>query len=111
MQPKPINFELISCTEVKDPETLVEEVSQRLCIARQKFDKYLEYRDKVEAITKEQWTMYKQGKLDYKKKFDEQEKGMMYSFDNQGICVDMRPLLPGERQQRIRTLNKVENGN
>jgi hypothetical protein len=42
MQPKPTNFELISCTEVKDPETLVEEVSQRLCIARQKFDKYLE---------------------------------------------------------------------
>ena len=49
-------------------------------LALPKFDKYLEYRDKVEAITKEQWTMYKQGKLDYKKKFDEQEKGRKYDY-------------------------------
>jgi DNA polymerase I-like protein with 3'-5' exonuclease and polymerase domains len=49
-------------------------------LALPKFDKYLEYRDKVEAITKEQWTMYKQGKLDYKKKFDEKEKGRKYDY-------------------------------
>jgi DNA polymerase I-like protein with 3'-5' exonuclease and polymerase domains len=34
----------------------------------------------VESITKEQWTMYKQGKLDYKKKFDEKEKGIDYNY-------------------------------
>ena len=42
MQPKPINFELISCTEVKDPELLVKEIKQRLLIAKQKFNEYLE---------------------------------------------------------------------
>jgi energy-converting hydrogenase A subunit M len=42
MQPKPTNFELISCTEVKDPELLVKEIKQRLLIAKQKFNEYLE---------------------------------------------------------------------
>jgi sugar-specific transcriptional regulator TrmB len=42
MQQKPTKFELISCTEVKDPELLVKEIKQRLLIAKQKFDKYLE---------------------------------------------------------------------
>jgi DNA polymerase I-like protein with 3'-5' exonuclease and polymerase domains len=45
-----------------------------------KFDKFKEYKEKVESITKEQWTMYKQGKLDYKKKFDEKEKGIDYNY-------------------------------
>lgn len=45
-----------------------------------KFNKFKEYKEKVESITKEQWTMYKQGKLDYKKKFDEKEKGKNYNY-------------------------------
>lgn len=45
-----------------------------------KFDKFIEYKEKVESITKKQWTMYKQGKLDYKKKFDEKEKGIDYTY-------------------------------
>jgi DNA polymerase-1 len=45
-----------------------------------KFDKYQEYKNKVEAITKEEWQKYKQGKLDYKKKFDEKEKGNKYDY-------------------------------
>jgi DNA polymerase I-like protein with 3'-5' exonuclease and polymerase domains len=49
-------------------------------LALPKFDKFIEYKEKVESITKEQWTMYKQGKLDYKKKFDEKEKGIKYEY-------------------------------
>jgi len=49
-------------------------------LALPKFDKFKEYKDKVENITKEQWQMYKQGKLDYKKKFDEKEKGITYKY-------------------------------
>jgi DNA polymerase I-like protein with 3'-5' exonuclease and polymerase domains len=49
-------------------------------LALPKFDKFKEYKEKVESITKEQWTMYKQGKLDYKKKFDEKEKGINYNY-------------------------------
>lgn len=49
-------------------------------LALPKYDKYLEYKEKIETITKEQWTIYKQGKLDYKKKFDENEKGKKYEY-------------------------------
>lgn len=49
-------------------------------LALPKFDKFKEYKSKVENITKEQWQMYKQGKLDYKKKFDEKEKGITYKY-------------------------------
>lgn len=49
-------------------------------LALPKFDKFKEYKSKVESITKEQWQMYKQGKLDYKKKFDEEEKGNKYKY-------------------------------
>ena len=49
-------------------------------LALPKFNKYTEYKAKVENITKEQWTMYKQGKLDYKKKFDQKEKGIEYEY-------------------------------
>lgn len=49
-------------------------------LALPKFDKFKEYKAKVESITKEQWQMYKQGKLDYKKKFDEKEKGITYKY-------------------------------
>jgi DNA polymerase I-like protein with 3'-5' exonuclease and polymerase domains len=49
-------------------------------LALPKFDKFIEYKEKVESITKEQWTMYKQGKLDYKKKFDKKEKGIKYEY-------------------------------
>ena len=44
------------------------------------FDKFQEYRDKVEKISKDEWTIYKQGKLDYKKKFEEKEKGNTYEY-------------------------------
>lgn len=49
-------------------------------LALPKFDKFKEYKSKVESITKEQWQTYKQGKLDYKKKFDEEEKGNKYKY-------------------------------
>ena len=32
---------------------------------------------------------------------DDQEKGVMYKFDENAICVDMRPLLPTEKQMRM----------
>ena len=49
-------------------------------LALPKFDKFKEYEKKVKSITKEQWTMYKQGKLDYKKKFDQKEKNIEYTY-------------------------------
>lgn len=36
---------------------------------------------------------------------DDQETGMMYSFDEKGVCVDARPLDKKERQTRLRTIN------
>lgn len=38
---------------------------------------------------------------------DDQKEGMMYSFDENAICVDLRPLLPNEKQTRMRTINKA----
>lgn len=37
---------------------------------------------------------------------DDQDEGMMYSFDVNGICVDARFLNPSEKQGKIRMLNK-----
>ena len=51
---------------------------------------------------------YRKGNLYH---MDDQEKGFMYIFDEEGICVDSRLLKPTERQGRIRTINQeVSNG-
>jgi hypothetical protein len=34
--------------------------------------------------------------------FDDTSKGMMYKFDDSGVCVDQRPITPEERQQKLR---------
>lgn len=39
---------------------------------------------------------------------DDQEKGMMYSFDDRGVCVDARPLAKNEKQTRLKTINSSE---
>tara|TARA_R110000796_G_C14269485_1_gene401070 strand:+ start:57 stop:521 length:465 start_codon:yes stop_codon:yes gene_type:complete len=39
--------------------------------------------------------------------FDDAEKGMMYKFDETGVCVDQRPLTPEERQQKLRAEMKL----
>ncbi len=44
------------------------------------FDEFLEMKAKVDAITREEWTQYKIGKTDYKKRFDEMEKGRSYEY-------------------------------
>jgi DNA polymerase I-like protein with 3'-5' exonuclease and polymerase domains len=49
-------------------------------LALPKFDKFKEYKEKVESLSKEQWTLYKQGKLDYKKKLDQKEKKIEYTY-------------------------------
>lgn len=36
---------------------------------------------------------------------DDQENGMMYFFDEKGVCVDARPLDKKERQTRLKTIN------
>ena len=36
---------------------------------------------------------------------DDQEDGLMYSFDTLGVCVEVRPLLKEEKQTRLRTVN------
>jgi DNA polymerase-1 len=45
-----------------------------------KFDEFKEYKEKVENITKEEWTIYKQGKLEVKKFYEEKEKGIKYEY-------------------------------
>jgi len=42
------------------------------------YDEFTQLKAKVDAITREEWTKYKIGKLDYKKQLDEQEKGNKY---------------------------------
>jgi hypothetical protein len=39
--------------------------------------------------------------------FDDTEKGVMYKFDETGVCVDQRPLTPEERQQKLRAEMKL----
>ena len=39
---------------------------------------------------------------------DDQEAGMMYSFDERGICVDARPLDKKERQTKLRAINSTQ---
>jgi hypothetical protein len=40
---------------------------------------------------------------------DEQEDGLMYSFDALGVCVEVRPLLKEEKQTRMKTLKNASN--
>ncbi len=47
-------------------------------LALPKFSKFKELKEKVESITKDQWTMYKQGKIEYKKKVEKAEKNEDY---------------------------------
>lgn len=55
----------------------------------------------IEAIKLK--SVRKEGILYY---VDDQEDGMMYIFDEQGICIDERPLLAKERQTKMRQINK-----
>lgn len=36
---------------------------------------------------------------------DDQENGMMYFFDEKGVCVDARPLAKKEKQMKLKTVN------
>lgn len=44
------------------------------------FDDFNELKAQVDAITRDEWTKYKIGKLDYKKFLDEKEKGNKYTI-------------------------------
>ena len=44
------------------------------------FDEFTELKAKVDAITREEWTKYKIGKLDYKKQQEQKEKGVKYEL-------------------------------
>lgn len=37
---------------------------------------------------------------------DDQEEGVMYIIDQQGVCIDSRPLRAKERQTKMRTINE-----
>jgi hypothetical protein len=39
---------------------------------------------------------------------DDQDDGMMYSFDDRGVCVDARPLAKNEKQTRLKTINSSQ---
>lgn len=39
---------------------------------------------------------------------DDQDSGMMYSFDLSGVCVDVRPLTKQEKQLKLKTVNSNE---
>jgi DNA polymerase I-like protein with 3'-5' exonuclease and polymerase domains len=45
-----------------------------------RFDQFQDYDEKIKKITKEQWQEYKQGKLDFKKKQDKEEKKEVYEY-------------------------------
>ena len=49
-------------------------------LALPRFNKFREYKAKVESLTKEEWQIYKQGKLEYKKKQEEAEKKIVYTY-------------------------------
>lgn len=49
-------------------------------LALPKFTKYKKYESIVKSITREQWQVYKQGKLDYKKKEELLEKKINYQY-------------------------------
>jgi DNA polymerase-1 len=49
-------------------------------LALPKFTKYKKYESIVKSITKEEWQVYKQGKLDYKKKEELLEKKISYQY-------------------------------
>lgn len=108
---------LLSKEELDERKNRLAEVSIELAKIE---DKKKEYMEEIKFLMKEP-TEVKKDMLDAIKHksertegklflIDDQEDGMMYMFDNQGICVDMRAMLPGEKQQKIRTLN-VSNGN
>lgn len=44
------------------------------------FDRFNKLKAIVEAITRDEWRIYKTGKLDYLKKFEEAEKGIKYEY-------------------------------
>lgn len=44
------------------------------------YDVFLDLKTKVDAITRDQWTMYKVGKTDYRKQKEELEKGVKYEL-------------------------------
>jgi len=44
------------------------------------YDDFKEMKVKFDAMTQDDWTRYKIGKLDYKKKFEEEEKGRPYVY-------------------------------
>jgi len=39
----------------------------------------------------------------------DQEEGLMYKFDHNGLCVDVRALLPTERQRNVFNLQRAAN--
>ncbi len=45
-----------------------------------RFDQFQDYDEKIKKITKEQWQEYKQGKLDFKKKQEKDEKKEEYEY-------------------------------
>ncbi len=44
------------------------------------YDEFIDMKTKVDAMTREDWTRYKTGKLDVKKKYEEYEKGREYDY-------------------------------
>jgi seryl-tRNA synthetase len=40
---------------------------------------------------------------------DDQEDGMMYSFDTQGVCVEVRPLTKEEKQTKLKAFKSATN--
>jgi hypothetical protein len=42
---------------------------------------------------------------------DDQEDGMMYSFDTLGVCVEARQLTKEEKQTKLRAVKKTEQMN
>lgn len=44
------------------------------------YSTFLQYKESIEKLTKEDWQIYKQGRLEMKKFYEEQDKGVKYNF-------------------------------
>lgn len=93
-----VSMELAEIDELK--KQYADEIKQRLLEPKAQHKSLLEtIKHRTERVDGVLWLV------------DDQEAGMMYSFDENGVCVDARPLNPSEKQGKIRMLNQQKQSN
>ena len=105
----------LSAEEIQVAKSDLADVSIKLAkIAEDKKEVMDDFKDKVKGPESEKQHLLSAIRLGSVRmdglifEIDEQEENTMYIFDEQGICIDSRPLLPNEKQQKIRAINKKQ---